>query len=167
MTTKSLRRGTCVVALGLLISACSSRSGPTTSPTSLPPSPTVTTIRLIGHETANAHLDLGTPGPSLGDEVVFSGPLLRPDSDQPIGHFEGTLTAVTPNANPLLLASVVLALPDGEVAAQGELNFATQTDFVHAITGGTGTYRDARGEFHFRHTAKKGVIDITLQLDQA
>jgi hypothetical protein len=37
---------------------------------------------------------------------------------------------------------------------------------VHAITGGTGAYRDARGEFHFRGTAKPHVIEITLQLDQ-
>jgi hypothetical protein len=139
----------------------------TASPSSGPPSPTTTTIHLIGHETQNAHLDLGAPGPSLGDEVVFSGPLLRPGSDQAIGHYEGTLTAVTPDANPRFLAFVVLALPDGQVAAQGELNFATQTEFVHAITGGTGAYRHARGEFHFRHTANKGVIDITLQLDQA
>jgi hypothetical protein len=145
---------------------CGQASKPT-SPTSRHPSPTTTTIRLIGHETQNAHLDLGTPGPSLGDEVVFSGPLLRPGGDQEIGHYEGTLTAVTPDANPRFLASVVLSLPKGQIAVQGELNFATQSEFVHAITGGTGAYQHAAGEFHFRHTTNKGVIDITLQLDQA
>jgi hypothetical protein len=126
-----------------------------------------TTIRLIGHETAHAHLDLGAPGPSLGDETVFSGALLRPNGHQEIGHFEGTLTAVTPDASSRLLASVVLALPAGQIAVEGELNFATETEFVHAITGGTGAYRDATGEFHFRDAATPGVIAITLQLDQA
>ena len=128
--------------------------------------PGTATIGLIGHETANAQVDLGAPGPSLGDEIVFSGALLRPGGHREIGHFEGTLTAVTPDANSRFLASVVLALPDGQIAVQGELNFATQTEFVHAITGGTGTYRDARGEFHFHDTTKQGVIAITLQLDQ-
>jgi hypothetical protein len=56
------------------------------------------TLRVIGHETATAQLDLGPPGPGLGDEVVFSGELLRPGGHREIGHFEGTLTAVTPDA---------------------------------------------------------------------
>lgn len=128
--------------------------------------PATTTIRLVGHETANAQLDLGAPGPSLGDETVFSGALLRPGGHREIGHFEGTLTAVTPDANSRFLAFVVLTLPEGQIAVQGELNFATQTKFVHAITGGTGAYKDARGEFHFHDTAKPGVIAITLELDQ-
>jgi hypothetical protein len=126
-----------------------------------------TTLRLVGHETATAQLDLGPPGPSLGDETVFSGALSRPGGHREIGHFEGTLTAVTPDANPRFLASVVLALPDGQITVQGELNFATQTEFVHAITGGTDGYRNARGEFHFHDTAQQGVIAITVQLDQA
>jgi hypothetical protein len=42
----------------------------------------------------------------------------------------------------------------------------TETEFVHAITGGTGAYRDAAGEFHFHDTATPGVIAITLQVDQ-
>jgi hypothetical protein len=125
-----------------------------------------TTIRVIGHETANAQLDLGSAGPSLGDETVFSGALQRPGGHREIGHFEGTLTAVTPDGNSRFLASVVLALPEGQITVQGELNFATQTKFVHAITGGTGAYRDARGEFHFRQTAKPGVLEIALQLDR-
>jgi hypothetical protein len=123
-------------------------------------------IPLIGHEAAHAHLDLGAPGPSLGDETVFSGALLRAGGDAAIGHFEGTLTAVTPDGS-RVLALVVLALPGGQVAVQGELNFATQTEFVHAITGGTGAYRDAEGEFHFHDTATPGVIAITLQIDHA
>jgi hypothetical protein len=129
--------------------------------------PATTTIRLIGHETANAQLDLGAPGPSLGDQIVFSGALLRPGGHQEIGHFEGTLTAVTPDASSRFLASMVLSLPEGHITVRGDLNFATQTEFVHAITGGTGAYRDARGEFHFHDTAKQGVIEITLRLDQA
>jgi hypothetical protein len=97
--------------------------------------PATTTIRLIGHETANAQLDLGAAGPSLGDETISSGALLRPGGPRAIGH----LFAVTPDANSRLLASVVLALPHGQITVQGELNFATQTKFMHAITGGTGT----------------------------
>jgi hypothetical protein len=96
---------------------------------------------------------------------VFSGELLNHGGHQSIGHFEGTLTAVTLDANSRFLASVVLALPQGQITVQGELNFATQTQFVHAITGGTGAYRDARGQFHFHDTSRQGVIEITLQLD--
>jgi hypothetical protein len=123
-------------------------------------------VHLIGHETDVAQLDLGAAGPSLGDEVVFSGQLQASDESRQIGHFEGTLTAVTPDANSRFLAFVVLALPDGQITVEGELDFATETEFVHAVTGGTGAFRDARGEFTFRHTDTKGVIAITLHLDQ-
>ena len=51
--------------------------------------------------------------------------------------------AVTPDANSRLLATVLLALPSGQITVH-ELNFANQTEFVHAITGGTGAYEDAR-----------------------
>jgi hypothetical protein len=122
------------------------------------------TIRLIGHETDTSQLDLGAQQNSLGDEVVFHGALRDATDRRDVGHFEGILTAVTPDADSLFEARVVLALPRGQIAVEGELDFSGDEPFIHAITGGTGAYRKARGEFSFRHTDAQGVIAITLAL---
>jgi hypothetical protein len=121
-----------------------------------------TTIRLVGHETDAGQIDLGEAGASLGDQVVFHGALRDARDRHPIGHFEGILTAVTPDADSLFEARVVLALPRGQIAVEGELDFNADEPFAHAITGGTGAYRNARGEFSFRHTKTQNVIAITL-----
>jgi hypothetical protein len=140
--------------------------------TSVGPSPSGATntrkgqgrIQLVGHESDVGLLDLGDPGDSIGDQVVFHGTLRDATDSHDVGHFEGILTAVTPDAASLFSAQVVLALPDGQVAVHGELDFSGAEPFVHAITGGTGAYRNARGEFSFRHTDVPRVIEITLRL---
>jgi hypothetical protein len=72
----------------------------------------------------------------------------------------GTLS-VAKNASIASITFVrrMVASGSGLVEFEGDLNFATQTEFVHAITGGTGAYRDASGEFHFDE--QQGVIEIT------
>ena len=117
-----------------------------------------------GTRPTQSQIDLGKTGGSVGDEAVFHGALRDAADSRQVGHFEGVLTAVTPDAESLYEARVVLALPQGQIAVQGELDFGADEPFVHAITGGTGAYRNARGEFSFRHTATPAVIAITLAL---
>ena len=94
--------------------------------------------------------------------MIFSGPLLDA-SDHQVGHFEGVLTALDSDGSHNQ-TQVTLDLPAGQVAVQGELNFAGPEPFVHAITGGTGHYAGARGTFSFRHTDRPGFIAITLDI---
>ena len=47
-------------------------------------------------------------------------------------------------------------------AIQSPTDF-TQSRIVHAVTGGTGIYRGARGEFSFT-SPSPGVLDMTLTL---
>ncbi len=123
-----------------------------------------TTMHLVGHETDAGQIDLGETGGSVGDEAVFHGALRDATDSRQVGHFEGILTAVTPDAESLYESRVVLALPQGQIAVQGELDFGADEPFVHAITGGTGAYRNARGEFSFRHTATPDMIAIAIAL---
>ena len=55
-----------------------------------------------------------------------------------------------------------LQLPGGQLTVQG-LFFGTQSPIVHAITGGTGSYAGAEGEFAFTFPSR-GVLDMTLTL---
>jgi len=127
------------------------RGGTSTNATS------VRTIDLVAHETQNKFLNQG----GLGDEEIFRGILDDATGTTEVGIFAGVLTSVSSNGV-TTVATVDLQLPGGQITVQGFF-FGTQSRIVHAITGGTGTYRGARGEFSFTHSSP-GVLDMTLTL---
>ena len=55
-----------------------------------------------------------------------------------------------------------LQLPGSQITVQGFF-FGTQSRVVHAVTGGTGSYTGAEGEFSFT-SPSPGVLDMTLRL---
>jgi hypothetical protein len=121
------------------------------------------TIHLVAHEKRHVFLDQGPHGPSLGDEEIFAGILDNATGATRVGIFAGTLTSVSPDDS-LNLATVDLQLKGGQITVQGFF-FGTQSRIVHAITGGTGAYRGAGGEFSFT-SPSTGVLDMTLTLLQ-
>ena len=118
----------------------------------------VRTIHLVGHETQSKSISQG----GYGDEDVFSGILDNAAGTSHVGIFAGTLTLVSSTAPPLYLATVDLQLQGGQITVQGFLDRG-KSPFVHAVTGGTGIYRGARGEFSFTEPSQ-GVLDITVTL---
>jgi len=117
---------------------------------------TTHTIQLVAHEKQHKFLNEG----GLGDQEIFRGILDNAAGTTQVGIFAGTLTSVSSNDS-LNLATVDLQLPGGQITVQGF--FGTQPRIVHAITGGTGSYRGARGEFSFT-SPSSGVLDMTLTL---
>jgi hypothetical protein len=117
----------------------------------------VQTIHLVAHETQRKFLSEG----GFGDEEIFRGILDNASGTTQVGIFAGTLTSVSANDS-LNLATVDLQLPGGQITVQGFF-FGTQSRIVHAITGGTGTYTGAEGEFSFTFPSP-GVLDMTLTL---
>jgi hypothetical protein len=118
----------------------------------------VHTIRLVGHETQHKLISHG----GFGDEEIFSGNLDKAAGNfSQVGIFAGTLTSVG-SIPPLNLATVDLELQGGQITAQGFFD-SSKSPIVHAVTGGTGIYRGARGEFSFTEPSG-GVLDITVTL---
>jgi hypothetical protein len=105
------------------------------------------TIRLIARSVTDAELDLGETGFGAGDRFVFSEDLYR--DDEKVGESGGECTIVrivdeVATAN--CLAS--LTLPGGQITVQGLAEFSEENPPVTvAITGGSGRYREADGEF--------------------
>ena len=97
----------------------------------------------------------------FGEEEIFRGILDNAAGTTRVGIFAGTLTSVSANDS-LNLATVDLQLPGGQITVQGFLS-GTQSPSVHAITGGTGAYTGAEGEFSFT-SPSPGVLDMTLTL---
>ena len=118
----------------------------------------VHTIQLVGHETQHKSISQG----GSGDEEIFSGTLDKAAGNfSQVGIFAGTLTSLG-SVPPLQMATVDLQLQGGQITAQGFLDRGKST-IVHAVTGGTGIYRGARGEFSFTESSG-GVLDITVTL---
>ena len=112
----------------------------------------------MGHETQHKLISQG----GFGDEEVFTGTLDNASGNfNQVGIFAGTLTSVG-SVPPLQTATVDLELQGGQIAAQGFFD-SSKSPIVHAVTGGTGIYRGARGEFSFTEPSG-GVLDITVTL---
>jgi len=114
------------------------------------------TIHLVAREKQRKFLNEG----GFGDEEIFRG-ILDNAAGTRVGVFAGTLTSVS-STDVVNLATVDLQLPGGQITVQGFF-FGTQSPIVHAVTGGTGAYTGASGEFALTFPSP-GVLDMTLTL---
>jgi hypothetical protein len=97
----------------------------------------------------------------FGEEEIFRGILDNAAGTTRVGIFAGTLTSVSSHDS-VNLATVDLQVPGGQITVQGFF-FGNQPRIVHAITGETGAYAGAEGEFSFTFPST-GVLDMTLTL---
>lgn len=123
------------------------------------------------------YIDLGTPGPSVGDMRTYYIPLTDPKSGKSIGFLTGTLTTVAverPAAGVELrtadLVFVVGKISDqivvGGVAAyaQSASSVATTSVVTRPVIGGSGKYAGARGwvvSTHFADNTWTHVFHLT------
>jgi hypothetical protein len=98
---------------------------------------------------SNTDIDLGAPGFSAGNQQVFRDPLYQ--NGHRVGYAAGVGQVVALTSTTLTAQVVTTAtLPTGTLTYQfafTEILADGPPTVVHlAITGGTGTYRDARGQ---------------------
>ena len=120
------------------------------------------TLRLVAVQNQEEFLDLGAPGPSLGDEFVFSETLRR--NGREVGESGGVCTAteVVPPYDVITFHCVAtLSLRRGQITLQGLIEVQGEDDpgpFTVAITGGTGAFRGAGGEARIRSVSPRRTI---------
>jgi hypothetical protein len=107
-------------------------------------------LRIVATENQFEFLDFGAPGPSLGDELVFSERLSRHRRSVGMSGVVCTATQVEPPYNDLMFHCVAtLKLRRGQITLQGLIEVQGEEDpgpFTVAITGGTGRYKGAGGK---------------------
>ena len=121
-----------------------------------------TTLRFQSVEVDMTEIDLGDPGFSPGDQIVFADNLRR--DDRKIGTDAGVCTVVRVTGDPEYSCDVTYRLPRGAITGHTLLR-ASELPAVHfAITGGTDAFAEVGGQGHsrLRHTA--GVVLHVEQL---
>jgi hypothetical protein len=110
-------------------------------------------LQLTTRTLQEADLDLGASGPSIGDRFVGSEAAFRDGERVGMTGFECIVVQFTPGPDPAgepeaVTAQCVatLSLREGQITAQGLVDFTGPGPFTFAITGGTGAYRTAHGE---------------------
>jgi hypothetical protein len=84
----------------------------------------------------------------IGDQVVVNGPVFSADGQRRLGRQHAICTLMD---KPGVLAecSITTFLHNGSIVANGSVHFGVNDRTLGAITGGTGTYRNARGQVVF------------------
>jgi hypothetical protein len=104
---------------------------------------------LKGKVLAVQQIDLGDPGFSLGDQQVITMDVF--DGAQRVGESHVVCTQVRVDAATHAFTGQcenVTHLPNGDITASGLVTSAQEehAPFLQAITGGTGAYKQARGQ---------------------
>lgn len=113
-----------------------------------------------------AFIDLGAPGPGIGDRLVFSNPIFD-TAGQQVGRdgAECVIVRIEANEPPerqqVVQCTISVLLADGQITVQG---LAQGTENYFAVTGGTGAYRKARGEVLARDIVPLQEAEITIWL---
>ena len=118
------------------------------------------TIHLVAITTEQNALDLGASGFSQGDEFVFHDVLKNEDGHH-VGD-DGGVCTITSLTLQQVNCVVTLWLPGGQIASQG-LNTNSAKVFTAPITGGSGIYRNVRGQIVVHQVTPIKAL-ITLEL---
>jgi hypothetical protein len=119
------------------------------------------TLRFDVETSPFSYTDLGEPGPSAADVIVFHDTLLR--NGRQVGHEVGSCVVVEPSG--LSNCSAVVTL-DGQGTITYAFENAPPPEKTLAITGGSGRYRTAHGDGSFTESgAETGTLVLSLTLD--
>ena len=120
-----------------------------------------TTFRVDAVTTEQSFLDLGAPGSSLGDQIVFTSRLLQRGTE--VGHQAGVCT-VTSVARQEAQCNATYALRGGQITAQALITLGSSAPYLVAVTGGSGRFQGADGEVHVQPvSATEGILTFHLQ----
>jgi hypothetical protein len=162
--------GAGIAVMALVVGAVSPALGSSSqgsAPTSSSHGDNQQTIRVLAVFTEfDANIDVGAPGFSLGDEVVFSGNLLR--DGKSVGRVGVVCSFVsTANADRVEAQCPTTAiLPGGQITTQGTI-VNRSLNFTLPITGGSGRYQGAGGQVVSRDvsTPTQPQVELTYHLE--
>jgi hypothetical protein len=122
----------------------------------------VKVLHLISHQKSLQVIDIGTKGPSPGDQVIET--TLDFQHGTPVDRSVINCVDITVSQRGFdVLCHGAMIFKNGQVEIQGETNF--HTPFTVAVTGGTGAYQHVGGQLTAVRTLPHTTTDVlTLRL---
>jgi hypothetical protein len=148
--------GGLAIALTLASSAVSFGDGPSAGDRRA-----LTRMHLTERELQVRNIDQGQPGISQGDGIVITSAMLN-TSGHRVGRADFVCTVTGSGLNKGGLCQGALTLAHGQVTGQFAFG-ASGESAKQAITGGTGRYRGARGQFILSE-GKNGLESVVVEL---
>jgi hypothetical protein len=164
-----MRRTIGVIALALVLVGGSFTAASAATANGASDNGRSSTLHLIARTVDSADLDLGKQGPSLGDQFIFTDDVFQNGKRVGEDHGTCTITRITGTGPSTVITTpclVTLVLPRGQVTVQGAATFTEQGPtgpFTVAVTGGTGSYKTARGEVGVRQISNTDT-ELTVRL---
>jgi len=122
------------------------------------------TLRVVATDIQEEFVDVGAPGPSMGDTLVFSEVLNVRGREAGTSGGVCTVTEAIPPYTTLTLQCVAtLSLRSGQITLQGLIEVQTMEDFSSntvAITGGTGKFVGAAGEARVSQRGERVIYKL-------
>jgi allene oxide cyclase len=103
-------------------------------------------IHVIEHATSDTVTDTGPAGDSVGDVLTFANDVFDASDSTKVGTDQGYCIRVV--AGTSWECNYTTFLAGGQIVVEGP--FYDAADSTFAITGGTGAYRNARGQLQLR-----------------
>jgi allene oxide cyclase len=103
-------------------------------------------IHVIEHATSDTVTDTGAPGDSVGDVLTFANEVFDASDTNKVGSDQGY--CIRTEAGVSWECNYTTFLPRGQIVVEGP--FFDAADTMLAITGGTGAYRNARGQLELK-----------------
>jgi allene oxide cyclase len=110
------------------------------------------TIAVVEHATTDAVTN-GTTGDDVGNILTFANDVFNAADTRKVGTDQGSCTRIVVGQSWECMWTTFL--PKGQITVEGP--FSDTGDSVLAITGGTGAYRNARGEMELKYHNPAGT----------
>jgi allene oxide cyclase len=119
-------------------------------------------LTVVERAETDAVVDLGAAGDTIGDVLAFGNPIYDASNTHQVGRDQGSCVRTNPGV--AWECTWTTIVPGGSLTVEGPFN-DNGSDSQLAITGGTGTYRNARGQMtlHTRN-AQGSEYDFGFQI---
>ena len=115
-----------------------------------------TVIHVVEHYNNNVIIDLGPKGDSMGDLNPFADPIFDAANKKQVGYESGN--CIRTIVGKLYECNWTVFLKGGQISVEGP-SYDKNANSVLAIIGGTGIYRDARGELKVHNRIKATTVN--------
>jgi Allene oxide cyclase len=152
---------TAALSAGAVVAATSSASATRAHSASRAAHAASVTVHVIEHANTDTEIPTGGGKDVKGNILTFNNPVFNTANTKQVGHDEGFCTRIAPKEG-IWECLWTTFLARGQITVQGP--YYDTRNSVLSITGGTGAYRNARGQMPLLSRNNGAEYDFIFQL---